>query len=392
MCRTLLLRSYALKRKIQNFFILDLYNRLKQAIIYNRKTISRYKIYHLHTGEVPGINAILILTEGRVLLMKKCIKRALFLTACAAGTIHIVNRFIDNTANMKDILKTNDGEYYDWKNGQIYYHKRGTGSPVLLIHDLSPIASSYEWCRFAKKLEKQHTVYTIDLLGCGRSRKPYLTYTNYLYVQLITDFIKDVIQESPVVLTTNHSISFVVLAANMHRHLIKKIIAINPPAIQTSPKKSLHLDAFKKYILKSPILGTFVYNMATIETKVQKILRTQYFYNSQLVSTKMLDAYYESAHLEKSHGKYLLVSLSVGYIDNFIGHAVSKLETPLAIIASSQMKEGITAVDSYRRLNKNLETSYLSNAGLIPQLEMPERLFHIVNSFLDLPQASTTNH
>ena len=52
------------------------------------------------------------------------------------------------------------------------------GTPVLLIHDLSPLSSSYEWCRYAKKLEKQHTVYTIDLLGCGRSEKPYLTYTN----------------------------------------------------------------------------------------------------------------------------------------------------------------------------------------------------------------------
>ena len=139
--------------------------------------------------------------------MKKCIKRALFLTACAAGTIHIVNRFIENTANMKDILNTDNGKYYDWKNGRIYYQKCGTGSPVLLVHDLSPIGSSYEWCRFAKKLEKHHTVYTIDLLGCGRSDKPYLTYTNYLYVQLITDFIRDVIQESPAVITTNHSIS-----------------------------------------------------------------------------------------------------------------------------------------------------------------------------------------
>ncbi len=315
--------------------------------------------------------------------MKKCIKRALFLTACAAGTIHIVNRFIENTANMKDILNTDNGKYYDWKNGRIYYQKCGTGSPVLLVHDLSPIGSSYEWCRFAKKLEKHHTVYTIDLLGCGRSDKPYLTYTNYLYVQLITDFIRDVIQESPAVITTNHSISFVILAANMHRHLIKKIIAINPPVIQTSHKKSFRLDTWKKYILKSPILGTFLYNMETIETKIQKILRKEYFYNSQLVSTKMLDAYYESAHLEKSHGKYLMVSLSIGYIDNLIGHAVNNLETPLAIIASSQMKGSITAVDSYRRLNKNLETSYLSNAGLTPQLEMPERLLHIVDALLD---------
>lgn len=310
-------------------------------------------------------------------------KRALFLTAFTAGSIHIINRFIENTANMKDILKSDNGEYYNWKNGNIYYQKRGTGSPVLLIHDLSPISSSYEWCRFAKKLEKHHTVYTLDLLGCGRSDKPYLTYTNYLYVQLITDFIKNVIGETTAVVTTNNSVSFVVLAAHMDNHLIKKIIAINPPAIESARKDTDKLITVKKFVLESPILGTFIYNMENIETKIQKVLQDKYFYNSQLVSTKMLDAYYESAHLGKSHGKYLMVSLFSGYIDNFIGHAVKKLDIPLYIIESNQIKNGVSAVESYRKLNKNVETTYLSNAGLTPQLEIPEKLLHIVNSFLN---------
>ena len=97
--------------------------------------------------------------------MKKNIRHFFLLTAFAAGTIHLVNRFIDFTASMKNILKTENGNFFDWKNGKIYYTRRGSGTPVLLIHDLSPLSSSYEWCRYAKKLEKQHTVYTIDLLG-----------------------------------------------------------------------------------------------------------------------------------------------------------------------------------------------------------------------------------
>ena len=138
--------------------------------------------------------------------MKKNIRHFFLLTALAAGTIHFVNRFIDLTASMKNILKTENGNFFDWKNGKIYYTKHGSGTPVLLIHDLSPLSSSYEWCRFAKKLEKQHNVYTIDLLGCGRSEKPYLTYTNYLYVQLITDFVKEVIKDTPTVIATGSSI------------------------------------------------------------------------------------------------------------------------------------------------------------------------------------------
>ena len=96
--------------------------------------------------------------------MKKNIKHFFLLTALAAGTIHFVNRFINMTADIKNILKAENGNFYDWKNGQIYYTKRGSGSPLLLIHDLNPVSSSYEWCKVIRKLEKKHTVYTLDLL------------------------------------------------------------------------------------------------------------------------------------------------------------------------------------------------------------------------------------
>ena len=124
--------------------------------------------------------------------MKKNIKHFFLLTALAAGTIHFVNRFINMTADIKNILKAENGNFYDWKNGQIYYTKRGSGSPLLLIHDLNPVSSSYEWCKVIRKLEKKHTVYTMELLGYRRSAKPYLTYKNYLYVQLVMDFIQNV--------------------------------------------------------------------------------------------------------------------------------------------------------------------------------------------------------
>ena len=69
--------------------------------------------------------------------MKKNIRHFFLLTAFAAGTIHLVNRFIDFTASMKNILKTENGNFFDWKNGKIYYTRSGSGTPVKLIHDLN---------------------------------------------------------------------------------------------------------------------------------------------------------------------------------------------------------------------------------------------------------------
>ena len=144
--------------------------------------------------------------------MKKNIKHFILLSTVAVGALHAANRFINATAEMKNIITSGKGQFFNWKNGSIFYTKRGTGSPILLIHDLDPISSGYERHNLAKKLEKDHTVYKLDLLGCGRSDKPYLTYTNYLFVQLITDFIQDVIGEKTDIVVSNRSLSFAVLA------------------------------------------------------------------------------------------------------------------------------------------------------------------------------------
>ena len=314
--------------------------------------------------------------------MKKNVKNFLILTACAAGTIHLINRFIDATAEMKNILKAENGDYYDWKNGKIYYTKGGHGSPVLLIHDLDPISSSYEWCRLRKKLEKTHTVYAIDLLGCGRSDKPALTYTNYLYVQLITDFITNIIKNKPDVIATNYSLSFTVLAQNMNQDLMNRIIAINPPAIEKFNGTPNKYSVVKKALLQTPILGTFVYNILTHQTYIQRKLQNIYFCKPQLVSSKMMDAYYESAHKHLSHGKYLLASMEGHYTDNSMEHALKNLEIPLYIIESREFSDAVSITDSYAKRNPLVETAYISNTKLIPQLEAPEKLLSIIHMFI----------
>lgn len=315
--------------------------------------------------------------------MKKNIRHFFLLTALAAGTIHIINRFINATAEIKNILKLENGNYYNWKNGKIYYTKRGQGSPLLLIHDLNPISSSYEWCRMVKKLEKNYTVYTLDLLGCGRSEKPYLTYTNYLYVQLITDFIHDIIEDKPNVITTNTSISFVILAQNMNSNLMNRIIAINPPKIGDFEYTPDKYSVFRKFSLESPILGTFIYNLKTHEKNINKIFRENYFCKPQLISSKMLDAYYEASHMEHSHGKYLMASMEGHYTDNTIRHALKKINIPFYIIESRNIPDAVSIADSYVKLNSEIETTYISNANLIPQLEIPDKLIGMIQIFFD---------
>ena len=125
--------------------------------------------------------------------MNRNLKKVIGITTTAVAGMYIINRIVDYTAGQKNLLTTEEGNIYHWKNGDIFYTVSGKGTPVILIHGLNPASSAKEWSKIVHRLEKKHTVYTIDLLGCGRSEKPGITYTNFLYVQLINNFIHDIV-------------------------------------------------------------------------------------------------------------------------------------------------------------------------------------------------------
>ena len=121
---------------------------------------------------------------------RKTIPSLIAFSAVTAFAFHAVNRVCFSTSTLKNVLKEDDSNYFEWRFGKIKYTKRGTGSPLLLIHDLIVGSSGYEYRKIVDDLSKDHELYVLDLLGYGLSDKPNMTYTNYLYVQLILDFIK----------------------------------------------------------------------------------------------------------------------------------------------------------------------------------------------------------
>lgn len=113
----------------------------------------------------------------------------------------------------------------------LLYKMRIPGKPLLLIHDLHFASSGYEWESIREQLSRSYTVYTLDLLGCGRSEKPNLTYTNYLFVQLICDFIKSEIGHRTNILSTGDSAALSIMACSNSPELFDQIMLINPSSL-----------------------------------------------------------------------------------------------------------------------------------------------------------------
>ena len=304
------------------------------------------------------------------------------LFALATGIIYVINRLVFATAVLKNLLKSSADNYYNWRFGKVYYKKKGHGSPVLLIHDLTVYSSAYEWNKIVNELAETHTVYAIDLLGCGRSEKPRITYTNYLYVQLIADFIKNVIGEKADVIASGYSGSFTVLASYTNPEFISKIILINPPSLASLNKVPSKRSKLYKFILEFPIFGTLIYNIKTCQSNIQLLFTEKYLYNPFSVTPEMVDTYYEAAHKSLSNSKFLLSSLVAGYTNNNITHALKEINQSVTILYCEGETNSEKIAESYTTCNPAIESCMLKHAKHLPQLETPGKFLEILNIYL----------
>lgn len=315
--------------------------------------------------------------------MKKQIRNFLLLSTLTTISIYGINKAINISSSLKNLLKTDKGKFFNWRYGNIFYTKQGTGRPLLLIHDLNPASSSYEWNKISKHLAKNHTVYCLDLLGCGRSDKPNMTYSNYLFVQLITDFIKNVIGTKPDIAATGNSASFALMACNMEPEYFNKIIIINPASLESLAKTpNKHKNALK-FLIELPIFGTMIYNLAFSEKTIADSFSEEYYYKGHMVSSGIIDTYYESSHLDNSRGKYLLSSIKADYTNINIVHALKKINNSIYLIGSEGNPERESIIHSYISCNPSIEASWISESKYLPQLETPEKLLDVLNLYLD---------
>lgn len=314
--------------------------------------------------------------------LKYKLKHLFVLNTIALGAMHTVNQIISSSATVKNILKPDVGKFHHWKLGNIFYRKIGSGSPLLLIHDLNCSSSGFEWSQLEHKLSRNHTVYTIDLLGCGTSDKPGLTYTSYLYVQLISDFIRNVIKEKTDVVVTGLSSSFLTMSAYSDKELIDKIVMINPPSLNKMDQLPDDRSKVILGIMSIPVIGTFIYHIIYCRQNVEYSLTENFLYNPFRVQSKYIDAYYESAHRVSGNGKFLMASIDGQYVNINIRKALHSLDNNILIIYGAKAENKKETAESYHKLNENISTILLSGTKLLPQLEAPEDTFSTIENFL----------
>ena len=289
-------------------------------------------------------------------------------------TTHIINKFIFKSATINNYTYVNMSEKkYNWKFGSIAYSTYGneSDSPLLLVHDLNSYSSGYEWNNVVERFSVNHHVYVIDLLGCGHSDKPHITYTTYMYIQLINDFITNIIGKPTDIIATGNSAPVAIGAAYTKNSLYKNILLINPESISMAKVVPGKRSNIRRKLLSIPVIGTTIYNICVRKDRLNKILANKVF-SDHLVPVDYLNSCHENAHIAGASSKYLFSSTECHYTTVSIAKAVKELNNCIYILYGDDFD--IETINEYTSLNSAIETVHIKHSGLLPQVEQPEEL------------------
>lgn len=313
---------------------------------------------------------------------KRKLLTAAALTASFVAGVHIVNKAVFFCSTMKERLKGTSDTFYDWRFGRIYYTKEGNGKPLLLVHRLNYAASGYEWEALKDELAKDHTVYTLDLLGCGRSEKPKITYTNYLYVQLINDFVKAVIKGKTDIITSGNAAAIAAMACFVEPSFYNRLVFLQPEKISSTGKTPKANHKALKYIVETPIIGTCIYNIASSKPILMKQCSKLYFGSSDFGIREMAEAMNEAAHLGGPSARYMYASIRSHFTDIYIGNAIKQLNHSIFVVGSDT-KDFQETLDEYINYNPAIETEIIQGARQLVQIEKPAQVLDLCHLFLE---------
>ena len=299
------------------------------------------------------------------------------LIGAAAAYNAFARKGVDKLSNL---IGGEDGGF-EWRGYRIAFTKRGSGPPILFIHGIHAAAWSYEWHDNVDYFARTNTVYTIDLLGFGRSDRPPIRYSARLYISLISDFVHQVVGEPCVLVATSLSAAYAIVLAARDPQRFPAIALIAPTGLVRLHKTAGIGGEAGRLAVETPIVGTAMFNSLVAHRNIRRWLEKTYVDDS-IVTDDLVDIYYWTSHqLGARHAPAAFIS---GHLNIDVRQALRRLSQPTLLIWGEE--GSITPIEEFRgfrAVKPDLELAVLTPAGDLPHDERPDDFNVILSTWLN---------
>lgn len=269
---------------------------------------------------------------------------------------------------------------FEWRGSRVAYTRLGAGAPIILVHGIHAAAWSYEWRRVAERLAQRHTVYAIDLLGFGRSDRPRLRYTASLYVSLIDDFARRVVQQPAALVATSLSASYAIALGARDAARFPALVLIGPTGLTRLNTPNLTGTSIARSIVESPLLGTTLWNMLVSTPSVRRFMKMSYA-NKALVTDEFVEAHWQAAH--QPGARHAAASFVGHLLDLDAREPFHRLTQPTFILWGEQAAAApVDEIRPFMSTRPDFDYVILDPAGDLVHDERPTEFVSLVTEFL----------
>jgi len=268
-----------------------------------------------------------------------------------------------------------------WRSRRISFTKRGEGPALLLIHGIHAAAWSFEWRHNVDYLARDHTVYTIDLLGFGRSDRPPIRYTSRTYISLISDFVAQVIGGPCVLVANSLSAAYAIILGARDPHRFPALALIQPTGLtRLNDAAGVGGDAGRMAI-DTPVVGTAAFNALVSRRSLRRFLEEAYADNA-LVTDELLDASYDVSH--QRGARHAPAAFIAGHLNIDVRRALRRLHQPTLLFWGEEAQiSPVEEIRGFRSIKPDFDVHILSPAGDLPQDERPDDFNVILSTWLN---------
>lgn len=274
-----------------------------------------------------------------------------------------------------------EAKLFAWKSGRIFYKEAGVsnaGLPIVFIHGIGAGTSSFMWRKNFDELATDFRVFAFDLLGFGFSDKPPAApYSADLYVELISDFIREVAGGRANVVASSLGASYAVRVADEHPELINAMILNASAGYDTMNTRPGMAGAAFYGLLQSPVLGTSFYNVMASERSIRDYARRTLFYDYRRVTDRLVAHLYATSH--QPGAQHAIAAFMSGYLNCDMSAPFSRLVQPMVLVWGKQdVSTPLSKAMALMELNPRAQLEVFDFCRVMPEQEHPEKFNALV--------------
>jgi len=266
------------------------------------------------------------------------------------------------------------------------YVRPGTGPPIVLLHSLNAVASSYEMKPIAEHVA-QHTerpLYAVDWLGFGRSARPALDYTPAVYTRQLFHVLAALPTRPADLVALSLGCEYAAQMGLQAAPWVRRLVLVSPTGF-TTPRGPSGLGRLALALAGPTGLFELFFAQLTRSASLRRFYERQVFLEPGTVPDDLVDYAAATARAKGAHHAPRRFVQGRLYLDDVASSVYSRLYRPTLLLTPSDPGPTVQSFDRLPAVldqNSRMLTHRPLPGGLMPHWDAPAPFFETLDAFL----------